>query len=218
MKRIYYDTEFLDDGERVYLISIGMVTEDGEESYYAVNADMPFVKIKRHSWLMGNIVPHLPGTNLRAPDGATWEERHKVPDGVEWPWELDFTSVVVKPQWVIANEVREFVLQFGATRDNPAELWSYYTAHDHVVLTQLFGPMTNAPGGFPMKTDCLQQAIEMLGIPDSELPPEPKAAHDALADAHWHRDMGLRVQAHLRRLEHHRLAAQNLARQEGTSS
>ena len=207
-ERFYYDTEFLDDGECVRLISLGIVTEDGGQSYYAVNADMPFDKIKRHSWLMGNVVPHLPGKNLATPKGFEWNQRHDIPDGVEWPWELDFTSVVVKPQWVIANEVREFVLQFGANRDNPAELWSYFPAHDHVVLTQLYGPMVEAPDGFPMKTNCLKQAIEMLGIPASEVPPEPTDAHDALADAFWHRDMGLRVQAYLRRLGHHRLAAQ----------
>ena len=40
--RYFYDTEFLEDGETIDLISIGIVAEDGRE-YYAVNlnADWP---------------------------------------------------------------------------------------------------------------------------------------------------------------------------------
>jgi hypothetical protein len=33
MTKIYYDCEFLEDGERIHLISIGMVAEDGREFY-----------------------------------------------------------------------------------------------------------------------------------------------------------------------------------------
>lgn len=34
--RYFYDTEFIDDGRTIELISIGMVSEDGRE-YYAVS-------------------------------------------------------------------------------------------------------------------------------------------------------------------------------------
>jgi 3' exoribonuclease, RNase T-like len=37
--KIFYDTEFIEDGRTIDLISIGMVAEDGRE-YYAVNRDM----------------------------------------------------------------------------------------------------------------------------------------------------------------------------------
>ena len=36
--RIFYDTEFLDDGKTIDLISIGMVAEDGRE-LYAVSSE-----------------------------------------------------------------------------------------------------------------------------------------------------------------------------------
>ena len=39
-----YDTEFLDDGNTIELISIGIVCEDGRE-YYAVNADCNFGRV-----------------------------------------------------------------------------------------------------------------------------------------------------------------------------
>lgn len=56
---IYYDTEFLEDGATISLISIGMVAEDGRE-YYAINHDAPWERISKHTWLMSNVVPGLP--------------------------------------------------------------------------------------------------------------------------------------------------------------
>lgn len=87
--RHFYDTEFLEDGRTIELISIGIVCEDGRE-YYAVNADMPLERIRDHRWLMDNVLPSLP---LREP-------------GV-----LDKQDARVKPHWVIANEVRNFHLR-----------------------------------------------------------------------------------------------------------
>jgi hypothetical protein len=54
-----YDTEFLEDGETIALISIGIVADDGRE-YYAVNRDAPWKRIKKHDWLVANVVPSLP--------------------------------------------------------------------------------------------------------------------------------------------------------------
>ena len=36
--RFFYDTEFIEDGETIELISIGIVGDDGRE-YYAVSTD-----------------------------------------------------------------------------------------------------------------------------------------------------------------------------------
>ncbi len=36
--RYFYDTEFIEDGETIELVSIGIVGEDGSE-YYAVSTD-----------------------------------------------------------------------------------------------------------------------------------------------------------------------------------
>lgn len=56
--RYYYDTEFLENGSTIELISIGIVAEDGRE-LYAVNADAPWDRIAEHDWLMANVVPKL---------------------------------------------------------------------------------------------------------------------------------------------------------------
>jgi len=57
--KFWYDTEFLEDGKTIELISIGIVAEDGRE-YYAVRSDAPWARIEKHSWLTANVVPHLP--------------------------------------------------------------------------------------------------------------------------------------------------------------
>lgn len=58
--RLWFDTEFHDDGERVELISLGIVTSDGRE-YYAENAE--YDRSRAHSWLQLNVLPLLrPGT------------------------------------------------------------------------------------------------------------------------------------------------------------
>jgi hypothetical protein len=57
--RFFYDTEFLEDGKTIDLISIGIVREDGQE-YYAVNADADWDRILLDEWLIRNVVPQLP--------------------------------------------------------------------------------------------------------------------------------------------------------------
>ena len=54
-----YDTEFLEDGTTIELISIGIVASDGRE-YYAVNSDMDTERIYGDPWLKENVWPHLP--------------------------------------------------------------------------------------------------------------------------------------------------------------
>ncbi|MGD6750965.1 3'-5' exoribonuclease domain-containing protein [Streptomyces sp. BH105] len=163
MTRIFYDTEFLENGKTIDLISIGMVAEDGRE-YYAVNRNMPKRRIRNHEWLMTNVVPGLPKPhgdwNLYMP--RTWLFNYRDP------------AVKQVPQ--IANEVREFILGVP-----DPQLWAWYGAYDHVALAQLFGRMIDLPDGVPMWTNDLRQECERLGNPF--LPEQPDGVHNALADA-----------------------------------
>ena len=54
--RLWFDTEFHDDGERVQLFSLGIVTSDGRE-YYAENAD--YDRRRAHPWLQLYVLPLL---------------------------------------------------------------------------------------------------------------------------------------------------------------
>lgn len=56
--RIWFDTEFIEDGRTIDLISIGMVREDGAELY----AEMTGVDFSLASdWVRANVLPHLDG-------------------------------------------------------------------------------------------------------------------------------------------------------------
>jgi hypothetical protein len=183
MGRFFYDLEFLEGGRTIELISIGIVGEDGRE-YYAVNSDIDtdwdkspstYERIINHSWLMANVIPHLP---LTSPSSAKM-------------FNLDLSSSVVKPKWVIANEVREFLLTGHHHLTHPdVELWAYYGAYDHVALMQLWGPMVNKPRGIPMWTHDIMQEAERLGVADTIGDvAQTGTVHNALDDAYWCRDM-----------------------------
>lgn len=166
--RYFYDTEFLEDGRHIELISIGIVAEDGRE-YYAVNRDMPVRKIRKHEWLMANVVPGLPKGH--------GDRRNHVPRS----WLFDYAAPVVKRRERIAQDVRDFILGADADMLPHVELWAWYAAYDHVALSQLFGRMIDLPEGMPMWTNDLRQECERLGNP--ALPEQPDGVHNALADA-----------------------------------
>ena len=62
--RLWFDTEFHDDGQRVELISLGVVCEDGRE-YYAENAG--YDRSRANQWLRDHVLTHLVPGSERAP-------------------------------------------------------------------------------------------------------------------------------------------------------
>jgi hypothetical protein len=54
--KIFFDTEFIDDGKTIDLISIGMVREDGQ-TYYAEARECD--RSKACDWVRTNVFPHL---------------------------------------------------------------------------------------------------------------------------------------------------------------
>lgn len=62
--RFYFDTEFLDDGRIIDLISIGIINADGE-TYYAVSAD--FDESTATDWLRKHVLNHIPRLLRRKP-------------------------------------------------------------------------------------------------------------------------------------------------------
>lgn len=181
MTRYFYDCEFIEDGRTIDLISIGIVSSDGRE-YYAVNHEMPIERIKEHDWLVRNVVPSLPVTGRNSLDDYLKQSPSHFPRPSLSMVDIDAKDTSVKPKFVIANEVRDFVL---AVED--PELWAYYAAYDHVALCQLFGPMIAWPKGMPMWTHDLMQVWEQAGKP--EKPTQGGNVHNALDDARWNQKL-----------------------------
>jgi hypothetical protein len=159
--KIAFDTEFIEDGRTIDLISIGMVREDGA-TYYAVNSEMPVRRIRKHQWLMDNVVPSLPQGQ------GDW--RNHIPRH----WLFDRTDPAVKPRNLISNEIMDFV------GESP-EFWAWYADYDWVALCQLFGTMMHLPTGWPMYCRDFKQVCDERGLRVEQ----GDSRHNALGDALW---------------------------------
>lgn len=170
--RYFIDTEFIDDGKTIDLISIGIVSEDGRR-FYAQNELCDFGKASE--WVRQNVFPGLSGFDIET------NQPHRDKDGdTEGEW--------YTPEG-IAYELRMFC---DPMQNGKPEFWGYYSAYDHVALCQLFGTMMDLPEGWPMYTKDLRQWADSLGI---TAPLDTliliSSEHHALADADfnlraWH--------------------------------
>ncbi len=209
--RYFYDTEFVENGHTIDLVAIGVIAAPAwaleptngltateflranARTYYAVNADVDLDALKDNDWLARNLLPHLPLNR-----GDLVEKYITGPtDGYPFV-DLEFVTLnteatEVKPHWVIANEVRDFLLAPLAEADEgesmEIELWADYGAYDHVALAQLWGPMIALPPGIPMFTNDLQQLARAVGMADYRPDQAPEDAHNALADAWYALDL-----------------------------
>ena len=156
---IFYDTEFMENGQTIDLISIGMVGEDGRE-YYAVSYEFDGFAVARDPWLMEHVMSSI-GHYVHYQDGGGLTV-------------IDDPASRRRDQ--IALEVAEFIRSY----QNP-ELWAWYGAYDHVALAQLFGKMIHLPTGIPMYTNDLKTFAKLKGNP--RLPDQAEGKHNALEDA-----------------------------------
>ncbi|PRZ41378.1 uncharacterized protein DUF5051 [Antricoccus suffuscus] len=97
--RYFYDTEFIEDGDTIDLVSIGIVDENGRE-YYAVSTE--FNPDKAGDWVRRNVLDKLP-----SPADSAWRSRERIRaeiidfltapgDRVElWAWVAAYDHVVL---------------------------------------------------------------------------------------------------------------------------
>ena len=162
MTKIFYDLEFNEIVTPMDLISIGMVTDHGDE-IYLINDDLKVIhRAARNPWLMKNVLRQLP-------------VRLKVPSGWEWNYDHDDIDKVFTTN-IMAKKVKQFVL----SQVEP-ELWAYYGAYDHVILCRrLFGTMLQLPQGFPMFTNDIMTFLKDY---QGSMPWQEGTEHNALEDA-----------------------------------
>jgi hypothetical protein len=172
--KIFYDTEFFETGPKhpIRFISLGAVRDDGEELYLITNNLYVLNRANQNPWLAENVIKHLPVKQDRA-GRLAWDIQH-----------VDYHRVL--PNEVIAGLWRDFVLDAqGDNEFDKPELWAYYGAYDHVVVSQLFGRMLDLPDGHPMYTMDIKQRWHNEGKPG--LPKQEANAHRALDDARWNK-------------------------------
>ncbi|MGX1739728.1 MULTISPECIES: polyadenylate-specific 3'-exoribonuclease AS [Corynebacterium] len=101
--RYFYDTEFIEDGETIELVSIGIVGEDGSE-YYAVSTE--FHPERANAWVRENVLQQLP-----SPSDSVWKSRRTIREDVYaflnkhstpvelWAWVGAYDHVVIAQLW-----------------------------------------------------------------------------------------------------------------------
>jgi len=103
VRRYFYDTEFIEDGTTIDLVSIGIVDETGRE-FYAVSTQ--FDDRKAIPWVRRNVLDKLP-----SPSDPAWRSRERIRDdllafltepGEEielWAWLAAYDHVVLAQLW-----------------------------------------------------------------------------------------------------------------------
>lgn len=102
--RYFYDTEFIEDGRTIDLVSIGVVAENGRE-YYAVSTE--FDARKAGPWVRANVLNQLPN-----PSSPVWRSRDAIRRDLQdfllapgtgepelWAWVGAYDHVVLAQLW-----------------------------------------------------------------------------------------------------------------------
>ena len=176
--KYFLDSEFIEDGSTIDLLSIGIVADDGRE-LYRQNSQCSFHKAG--DWVWRNVFPHLEHFRMSGTRSCC-EPRMNTPGdrltgkcGESCPW---------SQKWEIRDAVRAFC---NPEVHGKPEFWGYYAAYDWVAFCQLFGCMVDLPKGYPMYCRDIKQLCDSLGNP--ELPKSQRTEHNALNDARQVRAM-----------------------------
>ncbi|WP_080794476.1 polyadenylate-specific 3'-exoribonuclease AS [Corynebacterium pacaense] len=101
--RFFYDTEFIEDGHTIELVSIGIVAEDGRE-YYAVSTG--FDPSRANNWVRDNVLNKLPN-----PADRSWRSVDRIREDILsflssgsgrpelWAWVGAYDHVVLAQLW-----------------------------------------------------------------------------------------------------------------------
>lgn len=90
--RIHFDTEFIEDGRTIDLLSIGMVREDGE-TYYAEIAETD--RSRASDWVRDNVIRYLAGPVKPRAVIANEIRDFAGTDPEFWAWYADYDWVAL---------------------------------------------------------------------------------------------------------------------------
>lgn len=157
--KYFIDTEFIEDGRTIELLSIAIVGEDGRELYAEVDpSDVDHDKADE--WVKTNVIANL------------WHKQPDLPKHNQFIRDGGIGGLLYRKDLV--PTVRRFC------GDNP-EFWAYYADYDWVVFCQLFGRMLDLPKGWPLYCRDLKQLMVDRGLDLKQ----SDSIHNALEDARW---------------------------------
>lgn len=127
--KIWFDTEFIEDGRTIDLLSIGMVREDGDELYFE-NAEVD--RTRASPWVKENVIPHLTGLRYSRWYIANEITRFAGEKPEFWAYYADY-------DWVVLCQV------FGTMMDLPKG-WPMYCRDIKQLCDSLGNPKLPAQG------------------------------------------------------------------------
>ncbi len=201
--KYFIDTEFIEDGITIDLISIGIFSEDGR-SFYMISNDFNLKKAWDNKWIKENVLLPIYKENVLLPihkENITGERR--TVDQFTYETIVRYYNYWAYPNFYIKDRILEFIgwrdtgyvsydtysekmIKNKSPEHLYPEFWGWYASYDWVVLCQLFGSMIDLPRRFPMYINDIKQLQHIHGIGDHELP-EQENRHNALADATWNK-------------------------------
>jgi hypothetical protein len=134
--KVYLDTEFYDNGDKIDLISVGAVAESGQQ-FYLVSKEARLDLVD--TWVREHVVQQLP-------DRSIYPE--------QWVSRRD-----------LAEALADFVAEAYKAGGGRPELVLWYGAYDWVALCQLYGGMTKLPGEWPRFYTDLKWEANQAGDP-----------------------------------------------------
>jgi hypothetical protein len=179
--RYFFDTEFIENGQTIDLLSIGMVDEN-DRTIYLQNEDAKFDFAS--DWVWRNVFPHLIHFDMAGRRSCS-EKSYCTGD--------TRTGRCYQENcfWASRSQIRDEVKAFlDPEKYGKPEIWGYYADYDWVAFCQLFGTMMQLPKGYPMYCRDLKQLLDMQGNPRFQ----KESPHHALADAQWIRETWISLQ------------------------
>ena len=111
--KYFLDTEFIEDGKTIDLMSIGIVREDGK-TYYAESFECDLNKASQ--WVQDNVIPHLKGKQFIKQRKTIKQDILNFVKGDE---HIEFWGYFAAYDWVV------FCQLFGRMIDLPADFPFY---------------------------------------------------------------------------------------------
>lgn len=160
--KVFFDLEFTGLHQKTTLISIGCVSEDGQEFYLELT---DYDASQLDDWLRTNVIAHL------------WHETKPIPIQPDNRWYVKSNRAGV------ADELRWWLSQWDSV-----EMWSDCLAYDWVLFCELFGGAFGIPKNVYYIPFDLATLLKLKGI-DPDIGREEYAGvtdgikHNALWDA-----------------------------------
>lgn len=183
MTKYFIDSEFIEDGKTIDLISIGVVSENGVELY---RQSVEFNPKNASEWVRENVFPHL--------TLCPWIRHRTRESTVEKDLILHKNGQCIDQQrgwihncpWRSRIQLRHELLRFINNAPDLPSFYGDYCAYDYVALCQLFGTMMDWPHNWPMYFHDLRQQAHFTNMIDISLRvPMMENEHNAISDARW---------------------------------